>query len=269
MWPQERGRCKMLTIRKIRGRELKRFKKLEGEYHYMGETRSGGDTLRLVAEEDGEWVALMVTYERLSEAIDTGALVTRARGVHWIIGKDAATGARGGFTLYIGSRSSERCVRIYDKAAERLERAGEVVAGSWMRIELEATGHYADALAREVLARGASVMIEQLNRHCRFTVPSVSDSNRWRHPFAAWWYEVIGSIEQGAPLVCGEDVPVTVDDLIDYLIRQAAPAFAAVVEATGGDMYGIAQRMLADGAHRLKPRHMVAIREAQAEAVPV
>ena len=50
----------MLTIRKIRGNELKRFKKLEGEYHYMGETRSGGDTLRLVAEEDGEWVALTV-----------------------------------------------------------------------------------------------------------------------------------------------------------------------------------------------------------------
>ena len=50
----------MLTIRKIRGSELKRFKKLEGEYHYMGETRSGGETLRLVAEEDDEWVALMV-----------------------------------------------------------------------------------------------------------------------------------------------------------------------------------------------------------------
>ena len=43
----------MLTMRKIRGNELKRFKKLEGEYHYMGETRSAGDTLRLVAEEDG------------------------------------------------------------------------------------------------------------------------------------------------------------------------------------------------------------------------
>lgn len=50
----------MLTIRKIRGSELKRFKALEGEHHYMGETRSAGDTLRLVAEEDGEWVALMV-----------------------------------------------------------------------------------------------------------------------------------------------------------------------------------------------------------------
>jgi len=50
----------MLTIRKIRKGELKRFSELEGEYHYMGETRSGGDTLRLVLEEDGEWAALMV-----------------------------------------------------------------------------------------------------------------------------------------------------------------------------------------------------------------
>lgn len=50
----------MLTIRKMRKGELKRFKELEGEYHYMGETRSGGDTLRLVIEEGGEWAALMV-----------------------------------------------------------------------------------------------------------------------------------------------------------------------------------------------------------------
>ena len=51
---------KMLTVRKMRKGELKRFKELAGEYHHMGETRSGGDTLRLVFEEDGEWAALMV-----------------------------------------------------------------------------------------------------------------------------------------------------------------------------------------------------------------
>jgi len=50
----------MLTIRKILAKERKRFGELEGEYHYMGETRSGGDTLRLVIEEDGTWKALMV-----------------------------------------------------------------------------------------------------------------------------------------------------------------------------------------------------------------
>jgi hypothetical protein len=50
----------MLTIRKMLKKEHKRFGELEGEYHYMGETRSGGDTLRLVIEEDGAWKALMV-----------------------------------------------------------------------------------------------------------------------------------------------------------------------------------------------------------------
>jgi hypothetical protein len=50
----------MLEIRKMRKEERKRFGKLEGKYHYMGETRSGGDTLRLVVEEGGEWKALMV-----------------------------------------------------------------------------------------------------------------------------------------------------------------------------------------------------------------
>jgi len=50
----------MLTIRRVfKADELARYGKLEGEYHYMGETHSGGDTMRLVIEEDGKWVALM------------------------------------------------------------------------------------------------------------------------------------------------------------------------------------------------------------------
>ena len=41
--------------------ELKRFGELEGEYHHMGETHSGGDTMRVVFEDErGEWLALMV-----------------------------------------------------------------------------------------------------------------------------------------------------------------------------------------------------------------
>lgn len=51
----------MLKIRPIqKADELKRFKVLEKKYHYMGETHSGGDTLRLVIEDDAEWVAIMV-----------------------------------------------------------------------------------------------------------------------------------------------------------------------------------------------------------------
>ncbi len=51
----------MLKIRPVwKATELKRFKELEEKHHYMGETHSGGDTLRLVIEDDGEWVAIMV-----------------------------------------------------------------------------------------------------------------------------------------------------------------------------------------------------------------
>ena len=51
----------MLKIRSVwKADELKRFGELEEKYHYMGETHSGGDTLRLVIEDDGEWVAIMV-----------------------------------------------------------------------------------------------------------------------------------------------------------------------------------------------------------------
>ena len=32
--------------------ELKRFHKLEGKYHHMGKTHSGGDTLRIVFEDE-------------------------------------------------------------------------------------------------------------------------------------------------------------------------------------------------------------------------
>ena len=56
----KKGGFAMVTVRVMKSSERVRFGKLEGEYHYMGETRAGGDTLRLIFEEDGGWVALMV-----------------------------------------------------------------------------------------------------------------------------------------------------------------------------------------------------------------
>lgn len=49
-----------VEIRIIKTRERKRFEELMGEYHYLGEGHSGGDTIRMVAERDGEWVGLLM-----------------------------------------------------------------------------------------------------------------------------------------------------------------------------------------------------------------
>lgn len=50
----------MLALRPCRDEELEDFNRLEDEHHEMGKTHSGGDTLRLIAEDGGQKVALMV-----------------------------------------------------------------------------------------------------------------------------------------------------------------------------------------------------------------
>ena len=49
----------MLTVRQCMIGETAWFRKLEGEYHYMGESHGAGDLVRLVFEEEGRPVALM------------------------------------------------------------------------------------------------------------------------------------------------------------------------------------------------------------------
>ena len=179
----------------------------------------------------------------------------------------AESGERLGWTLYIGSRASEACIRIYDKRLERIERGAGDCGSPWVRCELEATGDFADALAREVLKSGANVVVEQINRRARFTEPSATDESRERWPMASWWYAFVGSIERGASLMCGEDMSVTIARLLAYVRRAAAPAMAAITEARGGDVSWFYE-LLDDGAHRLKSKHHAAIRVALGEAVP-
>jgi len=51
---------KPLYIREINNTEVERFKELSGKFHYMGEGHAGGDTLRLVVECEGDWIALLL-----------------------------------------------------------------------------------------------------------------------------------------------------------------------------------------------------------------
>ena len=48
----------MITVRELRYEDRERYDQLEGEYHYMGESHGAGDTIRLIFEEDGKWIAL-------------------------------------------------------------------------------------------------------------------------------------------------------------------------------------------------------------------
>lgn len=49
----------MIMVRECKYDEVKRFRELEGEHHYMGKSHGAGDMIRLVFEEEGEWIAIM------------------------------------------------------------------------------------------------------------------------------------------------------------------------------------------------------------------
>ena len=49
-----------MKIRVIQAKEVSRFDALLGEYHYLGESRPVGDTLRMVAQRGDEWLGLLM-----------------------------------------------------------------------------------------------------------------------------------------------------------------------------------------------------------------
>lgn len=64
---KKQGRCckdsfsgKNVTIREAKRNEFKQFDDLLEEYHYIGKSASVGDSMRTIAEIDGEWVGLLM-----------------------------------------------------------------------------------------------------------------------------------------------------------------------------------------------------------------
>lgn len=75
----------------------------------------------------------------------SGSMKTRAQKVNMVIGTE-------GNTVYVGSRTSERYLRVYDKAAQMK------MEGNWTRIELECKGEKAKWIAAYVLSEGIQVV---------------------------------------------------------------------------------------------------------------
>lgn len=82
----------------------------------------------------------------LKHAFDAGLVEKSARKCALIL-----TG-RDGYCLYVGSRTSARFLRIYNKAAEVTGRGIAPDAGDWVRIELETKGYFANSAAHRIAA---------------------------------------------------------------------------------------------------------------------
>lgn len=97
------------------------------------------------------------------EQFKAGLVDTLARKCKLLLGED-------GDTLYVGSRKSEKCLRIYDKAAQ------QGITGDWFRIELECKGDFARGVFLHLLNQPDSDMRPVIRGFCDFNfLPSWED----------------------------------------------------------------------------------------------
>lgn len=112
----------------------------------------------------------------LAASIELGTHVSTSRTWNYVIAPN------GGQTLYIGARSSERFVRIYNKTAELGADANRPDEADWKRIELEAKAVAARAYGKMLLA---GINVERVANDAITAVIDFPDNAQWRAIFAA------------------------------------------------------------------------------------
>lgn len=113
-----------------------------------------------------------------SRAQDYGIIQSHSRG-------------RDGWTLYLGSRSSDRYLRIYNKAAE------QGYTGQWVRVELELKGDAAQACAAHWVCaefENPGRLLRTLLADMLTVTTPTQDSNRSRWPVAEWWSDFLADV---------------------------------------------------------------------------
>lgn len=202
-----------------------------------------------------------LTLDRIRQADASGGIVSRWHSPLSFVER-RYRGVLKGWTVYIGQRSCEAFVRIYDKAAEQ-----GVTGVDWVRFELETKGKTADALSRAVLEQGNSAVLGQINRRIRFIEPSDTDSNRWRNTqgLAGWWVSFMGDVQPGSSLLSGEKPVATVERMVAVVERQASAALATIVQADGGSLDRV-EGIIRRGATRMRARHFAALEWAMSSS---
>ena len=99
----------------------------------------GGRVTRLDLAKDARLE--VVNMEKIWNSLEAGAYKGTARKIAQMRGLNA------GHTIYIGSRTSERFIRLYDKAAEQA-----ITGGDWKRLEIELKGQAARAVASRIVS---------------------------------------------------------------------------------------------------------------------
>lgn len=199
----------------------------------------------------------------LSSVLGAGNYVSKFRSYKEIKeNKDANTCI--GHTVYLGSRTSEIMLRVYDKQLEqnkkRFASSEEPITHPWVRWEMELKRERAQAAAR-LIASNANlneVVVGVLSNYLR--IIELDNQNKSRCKIADKWLGFLDGITKLSLYTA--PVRKTLDKVKHWLMKQVASSLATVVIADEGDAEFI-HRLLESGKSRLKSYHIDLIRQAQ------
>lgn len=161
--------------------------------------------------------------EHLKDAFEAGKGITGAQSANFVAGRKR-NGERTGETLYVGSRSSDKFLRVYDKAAQM------GLDGDWIRVELELKGDAAKNALLSMVQFGIVATGKELLR------------SYWRDT-GVEWYEMAIMGDEGAYV---EPVGRPVSKREKWLLEQVIPALGTELRRGNQRVRWAFQKLLDD-----------------------
>lgn len=142
-----------------------------------------------------------------------------------------------GSTIYLGSRTSDIMLRIYDKAKEQASKLTEENMDKlipWVRWELETKDDRANEICDLLISRKnlGSVTMGILKNYFRVIV--LDDSNKSRCSIDPLWNDFITDVQKLSLYLPA--TPKTLDEKKEWFVRQVGPTFAGIYAAEGGNL---------------------------------
>ncbi|PNV61489.1 replication initiation factor domain-containing protein [Clostridium sp. chh4-2] len=202
------------------------------------------------------------TLSELVDILSSGNYVSKFRS--WRRMDDYKHGNEiSGYTVYMGSRTSEIMLRVYDKQLElnkALLLSGQpIIEYPWVRWELELKQSRA-VKAVDLILSGHSisdVVFGILSNYLRLIV--LDNVRIDRCTTSEKWLLFIGGISK-LSLYCPKEIK-TLEDKKIWLGKQVAPTLAAVVISEGGSIDYI-YKLVKAGSTRLKKHHVEIMQSA-------
>ena len=200
------------------------------------------------------------TVSEVKRYLDAGQYSSRIRHIGTITSHD--NGALSGETVYLGKRTSDFMLRVYNKQLEqnnnRVHLELPLIETPWVRWEMELKRDAACAACNELISRKSLAVVCAGILASKLRLIEWDNVRKTRCSTLKRWEQFLCNVEKIS--IYRRPESPAFDRAYAWLKRQVAPTLAMVLLAFGGSVDFIYE-LLESGNVRLSPKHMNMLRD--------